>query len=79
MVAPGGNLGGNSGSRKPADIGNDIPQANNGILIQGSNFFSGIGTPSNSLGNNGDFFFRSDGGAGTTFFIKLAGTWTTRA
>jgi hypothetical protein len=34
-----------------------------------------VGAPSNSNGSNGDFYFRSDGGAGTTIYQKRAGSW----
>lgn len=33
------------------------------------------GAPSNLLGTDGDFCFRSDGGAGTTIYHKRAGAW----
>lgn len=36
---------------------------------------AGEGAPSNGNGNNGDFYFRSDGGALTTIYQKRAGTW----
>lgn len=34
-----------------------------------------VGAPSNADGSNGDFYFRSDGGAGTTIYQKRAGAW----
>jgi hypothetical protein len=36
---------------------------------------AGEGAPSNGNGNNGDFYFRSDGGALTTIYQKRAGAW----
>jgi hypothetical protein len=36
---------------------------------------AGEGAPSNGNGNNGDFYFRSDGGALTTIYQKRAGSW----
>jgi hypothetical protein len=38
--------------------------------------YSGSGAPNNSYGANGDFYFRTDGGAGTTIYHKRTGTWT---
>jgi hypothetical protein len=37
--------------------------------------FAGSGAPSNANGTNGDFYFRSDGGAATTIYHKRAGVW----
>jgi hypothetical protein len=37
--------------------------------------WGGTGAPSNSFGANGDFYFRSDGGAGTSIYMKRAGAW----
>ena len=34
------------------------------------------GAPSNSVGNNGDFLLRKDGGAGTRIYFKTGGAWT---
>jgi hypothetical protein len=36
---------------------------------------AGEGAPSNGNGNNGDFYFRSDGGALTTIYQKRTGAW----
>jgi hypothetical protein len=38
--------------------------------------YSGTGAPNNSYGSDGDFYFRRDGGAGTTIYHKRTGTWT---
>lgn len=38
--------------------------------------FAGTGAPNNANGQNGDVYFRSDGGAGTTIYQKRAGSWT---
>jgi len=43
-------------------------QANAGLL-------AGTGAPNNANGNNGDFYFRSDGGSGTSIYMKRAGAW----
>jgi hypothetical protein len=34
------------------------------------------GAPNNANGNNGDFYFRADGSAGTYIYFKAGGTWT---
>jgi hypothetical protein len=36
---------------------------------------AGTGAPNNANANNGDFYFRSDGGALTTIYQKRAGAW----
>lgn len=38
-------------------------------------FLFGTGAPSSSAGNNGDFYFRADGGSLTTIYQKRAGAW----
>lgn len=38
--------------------------------------YAGTGAPNNANGSNGDFYFRSDGGASTTVYQKRTGTWT---
>lgn len=38
-------------------------------------FIFGTGVPSNSLGQNGMFYFRSDGGTLTTIYQRRAGAW----
>ena len=43
-------------------------QTNAGLL-------AGAGAPSNANGNDGDFYFRSDGGALTTVYQKRVGAW----
>ena len=40
-----------------------------------ASLFAGTGAPSNSTGNNGDLYFRSDGRAGATIYQRRAGTW----
>lgn len=37
--------------------------------------YAGTGAPSNANGNNGDIYFRSDGGALTTIYQRRAGAW----
>lgn len=36
-------------------------------------FVSGV--PSNSIGSNGDYCFRKDGGVGTHLYFKAAAVW----
>lgn len=40
------------------------------------NLTFGTGVPNNANGSNGDFYFRSDGSAGTFIYHKAAGSWT---
>lgn len=37
---------------------------------------SGSGAPPNSLGANGDFYFRTNGAAGSALYYKSGGSWT---
>jgi hypothetical protein len=37
--------------------------------------WAGSGAPNNSNGSNGDIYFRSDGGAGTTIYQRRSGAW----
>ncbi len=50
-----------------------------GLKLQNSStLFSGSGIPANSSGNNGDYYFRSDGTtSGTTVYFKASGAWIT--
>lgn len=47
----------------------------NGSKLEGSIMTQGTGVPGAGLGNNGDFYFRTDGGAGTAIYQKRAGVW----
>lgn len=40
-----------------------------------SAIYAGTGAPNNADGGNGDFYFRSDGGAATCLYQKRAGAW----
>lgn len=40
-----------------------------------SGMMAGTGAPGAGAGNNGDIYFRSDGGAGTTLYQRRAGAW----
>ena len=39
----------------------------------------GTGVPSNSMGVDGNYYFRYDGGAGTHIYFKTAGAWAATA
>lgn len=40
-----------------------------------SAMLAGTGAPNNANGNNGDYYFRGDGGVATHIYFKSAGTW----
>jgi hypothetical protein len=68
VMAPGGNLGNNSGGSKPPDFQNKV-----------ATFWSGpVVPPSASLGNNGDWYFATNGGV-TQIYVKLNGSWASVA
>jgi len=46
-----------------------------GAVQTASGLTAGTGAPSNADGQNGDFYFRSDGGASTSIYMKRAGAW----
>jgi hypothetical protein len=37
--------------------------------------YAGTGVPNNADGQNGDYYFRSDGGVGTHIYYRSAGAW----
>ena len=41
-----------------------------------SGLYRGSGVPNNSLGSNGDYYFRTNGGVGTHIYFKTGGSWT---
>lgn len=50
---------------------------NVGVQLNNAGYlYSGSGVPSNAVGNNGDIYFRTDGGSGTTIYQRRTGTWT---
>lgn len=52
--------------------------AANGSGLQlgtGNAIFQGSGVPSNSIGQNGDFYFRTDGSVNTFIYQKTSGAW----
>lgn len=58
----------------------ELNKTGNGEVLLGnsSSLYSGSGGPSNSLGSNGDFYFRTDtpGLANQRIYVKSAGSWT---
>jgi hypothetical protein len=46
-----------------------------GVAQSATNIYGGTGAPSNGDGQNGDFYFRSDGGALTSIYHKRVGAW----
>lgn len=50
---------------------------NNSTAVTASSpgFYGGTGAPSNTLGANGSYYFRADGGVNTHFYFKSAGAW----
>jgi len=80
MPSPGGNNPGNAGSVKPPTVGDPITMPGQvsmqaPVTVGGVNLFTGVGVPAASLGNNGDFYFRTDGGAATCIYQKRTGAW----
>lgn len=48
-----------------ADYGSNVP----------ATCFVDAGAPDNGNGSNGDWYYRTDGGAGTTYYQKVSGSW----
>lgn len=46
-----------------------------GAIQNAAGLYGGTGAPNNADGQNGDFYLRSDGGAGTSLYMKRAGAW----
>lgn len=44
-------------------------------ISNGSNVYSDTGVPSNTVGADGDYYFRKDGTAGAHLYFKVAGAW----
>lgn len=51
------------------------PATDAGAAQTAAGLYGGTGAPNNANGANGDFYFRSDGGALTTIYHKRAGVW----
>lgn len=46
------------------------------LFFSGQNTFFGTGVPPATMGANGNYYFRSDGGVGTHIYFKSGGAWT---
>lgn len=55
--------------------GHIYPGTGGGLAQDKAGLLAGEGAPNNGNGNNGDFYFRSDGGALTTIYQKRTGAW----
>lgn len=77
MTHPNGKaLGGDVGSLLPAAGGTMTTIVNSSGSA--STLWSGTGVPASAMGNNGDFYLRSDapGTANQRIYVKAAGAWT---
>lgn len=52
-----------------------FPPTDGAVSQTSCGIYANTGAPNNTNGNNGDIYFRSDGGAGTTMYQKRAGSW----
>lgn len=46
-----------------------------GVVQTASTLYAGTGAPTNADGVDGDYYFRSDGGAATHIYFRSGGTW----
>jgi len=53
-----------------------LPGTPAGAFQSSLGIYGGAGVPSNSNGVNGDIYFNSTGGTGTTMYQKRAGAWS---
>lgn len=51
------------------------PPTPTGTTQTAVSMYAGLGAPNNANGVDGNFYFRSDGGALTTIYHKRAGAW----
>lgn len=51
------------------------PAQDTGAIQTACGLYAGTGAPNNSNGQNGDIYFRGDGGASTTVYQRRAGSW----
>jgi hypothetical protein len=57
-------------------LGDKFYPATDGAAGQAATaIYGNTGAPNNANGANGDFYFRADGGAGTTIYQRRAGAW----
>lgn len=52
------------------------PLISTGATQTASGIWTTTGVPSNTLGNNGDYAFRSDGTSGNHIYFKAGGVWS---
>lgn len=52
-----------------------FPGTDGGTTQTAAGLYAGTGAPNNANGANGDFYFRSDGGALTALYQRRAGAW----
>ena len=51
------------------------PGTPTGAVQVNAGLLAGAGVPGAGTGNDGDFYFRGDGGAGTSIYMRRAGAW----
>lgn len=73
-----------AGGKVTASAGLDVggafhPATPTGAGQTAVSLYAGTGVPNNANGANGDYYLRSDGGAGTAVYQKVAGAWVGRA
>ena len=66
---------GNDNSETLTTAAKIFPGTDGGAVQTTAGMYAGTGAPNNANGNNGDFYFRADGGAMTTIYHKRAGAW----
>ena len=66
---------GNDDSETVTTAAKIFPGTDGGAVQTTAGMYAGTGAPNNANGNNGDFYFRADGGAMTTIYHKRAGAW----
>ena len=54
---------------------NQLSPSNFGTLQTANSLWIGSGAPANGNGANGDIYFRTDGGSGTTIYQRRSGVW----
>lgn len=52
-----------------------FPSTAAGALQTATSLYGGTGAPNNADGNDGDYYFRSNGGVATHIYFKAAGAW----
>lgn len=66
---------GNSAVTQMRTAGKIYPGAPAGAFQSAAGMYGGTGAPNNAHGSDGDFYFRSDGGALTSIYHKRSGSW----